>query len=179
MFPQRRPDARPPPAAGPLLIRLQPRPDADTGLHAERQGSGWASRARSGGDTFDTTHERSTARSVASSTARPSTRSGSRTPARRRAVSSSRAPGTGTRGDPPADETELASLRGLVDGLREELQRKRDEAAGDRQQLQATIDDLIATQAAGPGLPGGGATGGHNRPTIGLSGPRYTQRRGG
>lgn len=57
MFPQRRPDVRPPPAAGSLLIRLQPRPDADTGLHAERQGRGRASRARSGGDTLDTTHE--------------------------------------------------------------------------------------------------------------------------
>ena len=31
--------------------------DADTGLHAERQGSGQASRARWGGDTLDTTHE--------------------------------------------------------------------------------------------------------------------------
>ena len=41
-----------------------------------------------------------------------------------------------------------------MDGLREELQRERDEAVGDRQQLQATIDDLIATQAAGPGLQG-------------------------
>lgn len=41
-----------------------------------------------------------------------------------------------------------------MDGLREELQRECDEAAGDRQQLQPSIDDLIATQAAGPGLQG-------------------------
>ena len=133
MFPQRRPDVRPPPAAGSLLIRLQPRPDAGTGLHAERQGCGRASRARSGGDTLDTTHEvyRATGGEL----------DGSPLDAER--VTYSREASSGIlvardrdrhpRRPPPADETELAPLRGLVDGLREELQRERDEAAGDRQ----------------------------------------------
>ena len=39
------------------MIRLHPRPDAETSLHPERQGSGPASRAKWGGDTLDTTHE--------------------------------------------------------------------------------------------------------------------------
>lgn len=38
---------------------------------------------------------------------------------------------------------------------REELQRKRDEADGDRQQLQVTIDDFRSSQGGDNGLQGG------------------------